>query len=152
MEARVGDHVVLEGAKVGQARRRGEVVEVLRGATGDRYRVRWEQDDHETVLAPGPDLRVEGSGGPKPGRLSMRVDLSLTEDADHTEALARVHMCGREFSAWGRARRNPSDPTTPAVGEELAVARALSDISHQLVVAAADSLESALGRPVALHV
>jgi hypothetical protein len=152
MEARVGDHVVLEGAKVGQARRRGEVVEVLRGATGDRYRVRWEQDDHETVLAPGPDLRVEGAGEPKPGRLSMRVDLSLTEDADHTEALARVHMCGREFSAWGRARRNPSDPTTPAVGEELAVARALSDMSHQLVVAAADSLESALGRPVALHV
>jgi Rv2632c-like/Domain of unknown function (DUF1918) len=151
MEARVGDHVVLEGAKVGQGRRRGEVVEVLRGASGDRYRVRWELDDHETVLAPGPDLRVE-AGQPRPGRLSMRVDLSLTEDADHTEALARVHMCGREFSAWGRARRNPSDPTTPAVGEELAVARALSDMSHQLVVAAADSLESALGRPVALHV
>jgi Domain of unknown function (DUF1876)/Domain of unknown function (DUF1918) len=152
MEARVGDHVVLEGAKVGQARRRGEIIEVLRGATGDRYRVRWDLDDHETVLAPGPDLRVEGASEAKPGRLSMRVDLSLTEDADHTEALARVHMCGREFSAWGRARRNPSDPTTPAVGEELAVARALSEMSHQLVVAAADSLESALGRPVALHV
>jgi hypothetical protein len=152
MEARVGDHVVLEGAKIGLARRRGEVLEVLRGATGDRYRVRWEQDDHETVLAPGPDLRVEASGDTRPGRLSMRVDVSVTEDADHTEALARVHMCGREFSAWGRARRNPTDPTTPTVGEELAVARALSDMSHQLVVAAADSLESALGRPVALHV
>jgi hypothetical protein len=95
---------------------------------------------------------VEGAGEPKPERLSMRVDVSVTEDADHTEALARVHMCGREFSAWGRARRNPNDPTTPAVGEELAVARALSEMSHQLVVAAADSLESALGRPVALHV
>lgn len=152
MEARVGDHVVLEGAKVGQARRRGEVLEVLRGATGDRYRVRWEQDDHETVLAPGPDLRVEAVGDARPGRVSMRVDVSVTEDADHTEALARLHMCGRDFSAWGRARRNPSDPTTPTVGEELAVARALSDMSHQLVVAAADSLESALGRPVALHV
>ena len=152
MEARVGDHVVLEGAKVGLARRRGEVLEVLRGATGDRYRVRWEHDDHETVLAPGPDLRVEASGDDRPGRLSMRVDVSVTEDADHTEALARVHMCGREFSAWGRARRNPNDPTTPTVGEELAVARALSEMSHQLVVAAADSLESALGRPVALHV
>jgi Rv2632c-like/Domain of unknown function (DUF1918) len=152
MEARVGDHVVLEGAKVGQARRRGEVLEVLRGTTGDRYRVRWEHDYHETVLAPGPDLRVEGASEHKPERLSMRVDLSLTEDEDHTEALARVHMCGRDFSAWGRARRNPSDPTMPAVGEELAVARALSDMSHQLVVAAADSLESSLGRPVALHV
>jgi Domain of unknown function (DUF1876)/Domain of unknown function (DUF1918) len=152
MEARVGDHVVLEGAKVGLARRRGEVLEVLRGATGDRYRVRWEHDDHETVLAPGPDLRVEAADDARPGRLSMRVDVSVTEDADHTEALARVHMCGRDFSAWGRARRNPRDPTTPTVGEELAVARALSDMSHQLVVAAADSLESALGRPVALHV
>ncbi len=40
----------------------------------------------------------------------------------------------------------------PVVGEELAVARALSDVSHQLVGAAADSLETALGRPVALHV
>ncbi|MGH2476830.1 MAG: dsRBD fold-containing protein, partial [Candidatus Limnocylindrales bacterium] len=77
---------------------------------------------------------------------------SVTEDADHTDALARVHRCGRVFSAGGRARRCPTDPTTPAVGEELAVARALSDMSHQLVVAAADSLESALGRPVALHV
>jgi hypothetical protein len=152
MEARIGDHVVLEGARVGHARRRGEVLEVLRGSTGDRYRVRWEQDDHETVLAPGPDLRVEGARERKPERLSMRIDLSVTEDADHTEALARVHMCGREFSASGRARRNPNDPTTPAVGEELAVARALSEMSHQLVVAAADSLESALGRPVALHV
>ena len=152
MEARVGDHVVLEGARVGHGRRRGEVLEVMRGTSGDRYRVRWEQDDHETVLAPGPDLRVEAAGEPKPERLSMRLDLSVTEDADHTDALARVYMCGREFSAWGRARRNPNDPTTPAVGEELAVARALSDMSHQLVVAAADSLESALGRPVALHV
>jgi hypothetical protein len=61
-------------------------------------------------------------------------------------------MCGREFSASGRARRNPGDPALPAVGEELAVARALSDMSHQLVAAAADSLESELGRPVALHV
>jgi hypothetical protein len=152
MEARVGDHVVLEGARVGQARRRGEVLEVLRGTTGDRYRVRWEHDDHETVLAPGPDLKVEAADQAVPERLSMRVDLSLTEDEDHTEALARVHMRGRDFSAWGRARRNPDDPTMPEVGEELAVARALSDMSHQLVVAAADSLESALGRPVALHV
>jgi hypothetical protein len=152
MEPRVGDHVVLEGPKVGQARRRGEVLEVLPGATGPRYRVRWEHDEHETVFAPGPDLRVEPAGEAKPERLSMRVDLALTEDPDHTEAVARVHIGGREFSAWGRARRNPSDPTMPAVGEELAVARALSDMSHQLVAAAADSLESELGRPVALHV
>jgi hypothetical protein len=152
MEAHVGDHVVVEGAKVGLARRRGEVLEILRGAGGDRLRVRWEGDDHETVIAPGPDLRIESTGGPVVERSSMRVEISLTEDSDHCEAVAHVRVRDRDFSGWGRARRNPTDPEMPVVGEELAVARALSEVSHQLVVAAADSLESALGRPVALHV
>jgi hypothetical protein len=152
MEAHVGDHVVVEGTKVGQARRRGEVLEILRGAGGDRLRVRWEGDDHETVLAPGSDMYIEMGEGRTLDRASMRIDVTLTEDADHCEAVARVRMRDRDFSGWGRARRHPTDPEMPVVGEELAVARALSDVSHQLVVAAADSLESALGRPVALHV
>jgi hypothetical protein len=151
MEAHIGDHVIVEGAKVGLARRRGEVLEILHGAGGSRLRIRWEGNDHESVIAPGPDLRIEtGEGGVD--RTSLRIDISVTEDADHCEAVARVRMGEREFSGWGRARRNPSDPEMPVVGEELAVARALSEVSHQLVVAAADSLESALGRPVALHV
>jgi Rv2632c-like/Domain of unknown function (DUF1918) len=151
MEAHIGDHVIVEGAKVGLARRRGEVLEILQGAGGSRLRIRWEGNDHESVIAPGPDLRIEaGEGGVD--RISLRIDISVTEDADHCEAVAHVRMREREFSGWGRARRNPSDPEMPLVGEELAVARALSEVSHQLVVAAADSLESALGRPVALHV
>ncbi|HKE72486.1 MAG TPA: dsRBD fold-containing protein [Acidimicrobiales bacterium] len=152
MEAHIGDHVVVEGAKVGLTRRRGEVIEILRGASGDRLRVRWDGDEHETVIAPGSDMRIEAGGTDLMDRLSLRIDVSLTEDADHCEAVARVGMRGREFTGWGRAQRNPTDPEVPVVGEELAVARALSEVSHQLVVAAADSLESALGRPVALHV
>lgn len=152
MEAHVGDHVVVEGAKVGQAPRRGEVIEILRGAGGDRLRVRWEGDQHETVLAPGSDTHIEMGAERTLDRASMRVDVTLTEDADHCEAVARVRMRDHDFAGWGRARRHPADPEMPVVGEELAVARALSDVSHQLVVAAADSLESALGRPVALHV
>jgi Rv2632c-like/Domain of unknown function (DUF1918) len=152
MEAHIGDHVVVEGAKVGLARRRGEVLEIMHGAGGDRLRVRWEGDEHETVLAPGPDLRIEVGGSQAPDRSTMRVDVTVTEDADHCEAVARVRVRDRDFSGWGRAPRHPTDPEMPVVGEELAVARALSDVSHQLVVAAADSLESALGRPVALHV
>jgi Rv2632c-like/Domain of unknown function (DUF1918) len=153
MEAHVGDHVVVEGTKVGQARRRGEVMELLPGAGGTRLRVRWEGGDHESVISPGPDCRVEtGEGGDGIDRMSLRIDVSVSEDADHCEAVAHVRVRGRDFSGWGRARRNPADPEMPVVGEELAVARALSEVSHQLVVAAADSLESALGRPVALHV
>ena len=153
MEAHVGDHVVVEGTKVGQARRRGEVIELLPGAGGIRLRVRWEGDEHESVISPGPDCHVEaGDGGDGLDRTSLRIDVTLSEDADHCEAVAQVRVRGRDFSGWGRARRNPADPEMPVVGEELAVARALSEVSHQLVVAAADSLESALGRPVALHV
>lgn len=151
MEAHVGDRVVVEGARVGQPPRHGEVLEVLRGASGDRLRVRWDGSDHDTVIAPGPDLRIAGRDHAGPIRASMRIDVSLSEDADHCEAVARLHVNDRDFSGWGRARRHPGDPEVPVVGEELAVARALSDISHQLVSAAADSLESALGRPVALH-
>jgi hypothetical protein len=152
MQAHVGDHVIVEGAKVGLPQRRGEVVEILHGAGGDRLRIRWEGDDRETLIAPGPDLSIEGRQGPTVERSSMRVDVTVTEDADHCDATARVRVRDRDFSGWGRARRHPTDPEMPIVGEELAVARALSDVSHQLVVAAADSLESALGRPVALHV
>jgi Rv2632c-like/Domain of unknown function (DUF1918) len=152
MEAHIGDHVIVEGAKVGLARRRGEVLEILHGAGGERLRVRWEGNDHESVIAPGPDLHIEAGEGGGVDRSSLRIDISMTEDADHCEAVARVRLREREFSGWGRARRNPSDPEMPVVGEELAVAWALSEVSHQLVVAAADSLESALGRPVALHV
>jgi hypothetical protein len=150
MDAHVGDRVVVEGAKVGQARRRGEVLEMIRGAGGERLRVRWD-DGHETVFAPGSDMHVEPTGQGVADRTATRVDVTLTEDSSHCDAVARVLMRDREFSGWGRARRNPDDPEVPLVGEELAVARALSDLSHQLVEAATDSLQAALGRPVTLQ-
>ena len=151
MEVHVGDRVVVEGAKVGQPPRRGEVVEILRGAAGDRLRVRWEGSEHDTVLAPGTDVRIEPREERRPDRIGLRIDISLTEDEDHTDASPG---CGwaKQFSGWGRARRHPTDPEMPVVGEELAIARALSDVSHQLVGAAAGALEQALGKPVALHV
>jgi hypothetical protein len=57
----------------------------------------------------------------------------------------------RDFIARGRARRNPRDPNVPVVGEELAAARALSDLSHQLLHAAAERIEAFEGRPVKVH-
>jgi hypothetical protein len=47
--------------------------------------------------------------------------------------------------------RNPSDPDRPRVGEELAAARALSELSHKLVEAAAAEIEKFEGRRVQLH-
>src|SRR5918997_6167562 len=74
MEAHIGDHVVVEGTKVGQPQRRGEVLEILRGAGGDRLRVRWQGTGHETVLVPGPDMSIESGGGAQGGPAPVRGD------------------------------------------------------------------------------
>lgn len=79
------------------------------------------------------------------------MDVLIDEDADRTEAKVTLRLDGREFSAYGRARRNPDDPNVPLIGEELALARAMNELSHRLVEAAADSIESFEGRPIDLH-
>lgn len=58
MEGQVGDHVIVEGPKVGVPPRTGEIVEVLSGAGGTHYRVRWE-DQNETIFFPSSDARIE---------------------------------------------------------------------------------------------
>jgi Rv2632c-like len=78
------------------------------------------------------------------------VQLSLEEDDEHTEAQATLRLRDRDFVSRGRARRNPHDPNVPVVGEELAVARALSDLSHQLLAAAAETIEGFVGHRVTL--
>jgi Domain of unknown function (DUF1918) len=42
VEGKVGDRVVLESERTGQAAREGEILEVLGAGEGVHYRVRWE--------------------------------------------------------------------------------------------------------------
>src|SRR5713226_10675478 len=60
MDARVGDRVVIEGARVGQVRRFGEIVEVIDGGEGQHYRVHWD-DGHESTFFPSSDAHFERS-------------------------------------------------------------------------------------------
>lgn len=76
------------------------------------------------------------------------VELAVEESADETEARALLVAGDRRIGGWGRARRNPSDPELPWVGEELAVSRALSDLAHKLLDEAAQAIEQHEGRPV----
>lgn len=80
---------------------------------------------------------------------TIEVDLEETEDA--TEAKAVLSVDEERIGGWGRARRNPEDPSLPRVGEELAVARALSDLAHHLLDRAAHLLEGTAGEPVKLR-
>lgn len=82
---------------------------------------------------------------------SWRVDVSFTEEADRTRADAVLELAGQRFHGFGQAKRAPQDPSVPVIGEELAAARALSHLSHQLLEAAVERIEGFEGRPVDLH-
>lgn len=79
------------------------------------------------------------------------VELLFEETEEETQAEAVVDLGGERIGGWGRARRNPADPSVPRIGEELAAARALSDLGHRLLDAAARSIEEFEGRPVHVH-
>jgi Domain of unknown function (DUF1876) len=79
------------------------------------------------------------------------VEVLLDETPDKTQAEAVLELEGRRYAGWGRARRNPEDPDVPRIGEELAAARALSDLGHKLLEAAAEAIEAFEGNPVRGH-
>jgi hypothetical protein len=66
----------------------------------------------------------------------VTLSIHLTEDTDHTKAIARLDLRGEHFECSGTADRNPSDSPRPVIGEEIAIARALSELQHQLLEAA----------------
>ena len=50
----------------------------------------------------------------------------------------------------GEARRSPADPDLPAVGDEVAAARALRHLADRLLEMASSDLSDAEGHPVSL--
>ena len=78
------------------------------------------------------------------------VSIRFSEDDDRTRADADLEGAPVQLSGFGTARRNPVDPNLPAVGEEIAAARALADLSHHLLEQAAHEIESWEGHPVEL--
>ena len=51
MQGKAGDRIVVESESVGTPTREGEVLEVIEGSVGVRYRIRWT-DGHESVFTP----------------------------------------------------------------------------------------------------
>jgi hypothetical protein len=79
------------------------------------------------------------------------MEIVFTEEGGRTRADALLQAGDVRFHGWGQAKRKPEDPDRPAVGEELAAARALSDLTHKLMHEAAAVIEEHEGRPVHLH-
>lgn len=72
------------------------------------------------------------------------VEIYLDEHESQTRAEARLHTADNtHLVGTGLARLNPADRDVPEIGDELAASRALADLAHQLLDAAADDIEGA---------
>ena len=58
MDAQIGDRITIDSNRVGGGQRRGEIVDIIAGAAGLHYRVRWD-DGHETTFFPSSDATVQ---------------------------------------------------------------------------------------------
>ena len=80
------------------------------------------------------------------------LQLSVSETDGETNAEARLVMDGDVLrTGHGRARLNPADREVAKIGGEIAVARALSDLAHKLLHAAASDVEGMTHERAHLH-
>jgi hypothetical protein len=79
------------------------------------------------------------------------IETEFHEDDVHTRAATLLRLPdGTELTAHGHAKRNSADPAQPRIGEEIAAARSLSDLAHQLLDKAAGEIEATTHQPVHL--
>jgi hypothetical protein len=62
--AQVGDLIVIEGHRLGESRRIGEILEVLGTAEHEHYRVRWD-DGRESIFTLGNDAVIRHAQHPE---------------------------------------------------------------------------------------
>lgn len=75
------------------------------------------------------------------------VEVSIDEHEGLTRAKARLRWREREAVGVGMARLNPVDRNVAEIGDELAVARALSDLGKRIRAEAAEDIESVTYEP-----
>ena len=80
------------------------------------------------------------------------VTIDIDEHEGHTRAVARLHDRDTErLTGVGLARLDPADRDVPEIGDEIAAARALSDLSHRLLQSATEDVEQSTGMPAHLQ-
>lgn len=72
MNAKVGDWLVIEGRTLDDHRRQGQIIEVRHEDGSPPYLVRWVSDDHESLVFPGPEARIEPHPVAPSTRLTIR--------------------------------------------------------------------------------
>ncbi|MFB6888282.1 DUF1876 domain-containing protein [Kitasatospora sp. NPDC056327] len=82
--------------------------------------------------------------------VGWHIEMEFREEGARTTAAALLRLGdGTELRAHGSASRHPSDPDQLRVGEEIAAARALSDLTSQLLTKAHGEIQEV--SPVPTH-
>ena len=85
--------------------------------------------------------------------MGWHIEVEFDEDDTHTKAALLLRLPDHtELRAKGHAKRNSADTPQPRIGEEIAAARALSDLVHQLLDKAANEISQETNRPAEIRV
>ena len=80
------------------------------------------------------------------------MEVFVAEIDGETDAEARLTSAdSRSFTGRGKAMLNPADRNVAMIGEEIAIARAMSDLSHKLLHSAAVGVERMTHEKARLH-
>jgi len=78
------------------------------------------------------------------------IEVSIDEHPTRTRARAHMRWHGQQLTGIGIARLNPADRNVAEIGDELAVARALSNLADQLFAATAADIHAVTHEPVVI--
>ncbi|MFE1955681.1 MULTISPECIES: DUF1876 domain-containing protein [Streptomyces] len=82
-------------------------------------------------------------------KTTWNAQIEITEEGSKVTADATlIGKGGQRMTGHGVARCNPADQNDPVIGDELAAARALSDLTGKLSDNAARDIESHTHKPV----
>jgi len=161
MRASVGDRVVVVSNKVDGHVRDGRIAELRHDDGSPPYVVEWSDGGQTGLFFPGPDAHVEHPTGEQPTTSedqsspahvkTWRVEIQIFEQGDNTTANAvLLGESPTRVKGRGRAHRNPADADVPAIGDEVAAARALRLLADHLLETASEDIAAIEGRPVSL--
>jgi len=81
---------------------------------------------------------------------TLTLNIHLVEKESETTADVMLTTDNGVVTGHGMARRNPRDSDVPEIGDEIACARALSELAHKLLDVAAGEIGKAEHRRVRL--
>ena len=83
---------------------------------------------------------------------NYQIDVLIEEREERTRAKVRLSWAGKKFVGVGLARLDPADEPVAQIGDELAIARALSDLANQLFALTSTDIQVSTHEPVSgLH-